>query len=96
MHIEQLITNNDGTIIDVRTPREFMGGHVAGSINIPVVELPYRMKDLKELSPPLLFCCASGNRSGHAAQFCTNQGLESYNAGAWTTVNYYKSLASQL
>lgn len=96
MNIEQLITKNLGTIIDVRTPMEFMGGHVAGSLNIPLIELPNSIADLKKLEHPLIFCCASGNRSGQAAQFCMNQGIESYNGGAWTTINYFKSIEHQL
>jgi phage shock protein E len=92
MNIEQYITNHQGTIIDVRTPMEFMGGNVAGSINIPLMEIPQKLNELKTLATPLIFCCASGNRSGQATQFCTNQGIEAVNGGAWTTVNYYQSL----
>jgi phage shock protein E len=95
MNLEQLIASDSGTIIDVRTPMEFMGGHVAGSINIPLMELPNRLEDVKSMDSPLIFCCASGNRSGQATQFCLNQGIEALNGGAWTTVNYYKSLTHQ-
>ena len=31
---------NERTIIDVRSPMEFMGGNIAGSINIPLQEIP--------------------------------------------------------
>lgn len=95
MNLEKLIASNAGTIIDVRTPMEFMGGHVAESVNIPLAELPYRMDEINAMSTPFIFCCASGNRSGQATQYCLNQGLEAYNGGAWTMVNYYKSLAYQ-
>jgi rhodanese-related sulfurtransferase len=37
---------------------------------------------------PLILCCASGNRSGHAAQFLQQHGLqEVYNGGGWMQVN---------
>ena len=36
MNIEKIIKEKKGTIVDVRTPAEFMGGNVAGSINIPL------------------------------------------------------------
>ena len=36
MNVAELISQNKGTIVDVRTADEFRGGHVAGSINIPV------------------------------------------------------------
>ena len=39
MDFKKLIKENRGTIIDVRTPMEFMGGNAAGSIIIPLQEL---------------------------------------------------------
>ena len=36
MTLEHFIKENRGTIVDVRTREEFMGGHVATSINIPL------------------------------------------------------------
>ena len=36
-------------IVDVRTPMEFMGGHVAGSINIPLNEVPERVEEFKSM-----------------------------------------------
>lgn len=39
---------NNKTIIDVRTPMEFMGGHVTGSINIPLNEIPQRVEEIKK------------------------------------------------
>ncbi len=56
------------TIVDVRTPEEFMGGNVAGSINIPLHELVSREAEVMALKQPVVFCCASGGRSGQATQ----------------------------
>jgi rhodanese-related sulfurtransferase len=95
MNIEQLIADNEGTVVDVRTPGEFMGGNVAGSINIPLSEIPYRMEELKNLKTPLILCCASGNRSGQADGFLSSNGINCVNGGSWMTVNYYKSLTPQ-
>ncbi len=91
MNIEKLIKENP-SIVDVRTRLEFSGGHVAGSLNIPLQEIQYRIEEFKTLKAPVLLCCASGNRSGIAAQFLSNQGIECINAGSWTDVNYYQSL----
>jgi len=88
MNIEKLIQEKQGTIVDVRTPEEFMGGHVAGSINIPLQELNSRMNELKALQTPLILCCASGGRSGMATQLLTQQGIPCGNAGSWLDVNY--------
>ena len=91
MNIENLIKENKGTILDVRTQGEFMGGNVAGSTNIPVQELTERMDEVNALTQPLILCCASGQRSGMAQQMLSNEGIECYNGGGWMDVNFYKS-----
>jgi predicted sulfurtransferase len=46
---------DDNTVVlDVRTPEEFMGGHVAGSINIPLQEIPDRLEELKSISDKII------------------------------------------
>lgn len=75
------------TIIDVRSHTEFMGGHVAGSINIPVQEILNRLDEIKRMSRPIILCCASGQRSSHAALLLQKQGIECSNGGSWLDVN---------
>jgi len=91
MNLENLIKENKGTIVDVRSYGEFMGGNVLGSINIPLDEIMQRIEELKNLKAPLILCCASGNRSGQAQHFLSQHGIECYNGGSWLDVNYYKS-----
>ena len=91
MDVENIIKENQGTIVDVRSYGEFMGGNVLGSINIPLDEIPQRIEELKNLKAPLILCCASGNRSGQAEHFISLHGIECYNGGSWLGVNYYKS-----
>lgn len=79
---------NKGTVVDVRTPAEFSGGHVAGSINIPLQELGSRMDEIKSLKTPLILCCASGGRSGMAAQILSQENIDCSNGGSWLDVNY--------
>jgi rhodanese-related sulfurtransferase len=73
----------------VRSYTEFMGGHVVGSINITLNDS--RKNHRNKLQMPLILCCASGNRSGQAQHFLSQQGVECYNGGSWLDVNYYKS-----
>jgi rhodanese-related sulfurtransferase len=68
-----------------------MGGNVAGSINIPLQEIQQRLEEVKNLKQPLVLCCASGNRSGMATQFLSQQGIECCNGGSWLDVNYYQT-----
>lgn len=91
MNIEKIIKEKQGTIVDVRTPAEFIGGNVAGSINIPLQEIQQRIDELKSLKQPLILCCASGNRSGQATHFLSQLGIECCNGGSWLDVNYYQS-----
>ncbi len=92
MKVEELVKENKCTVIDVRTPAEFRGGNVAGSINIPLQELDRKMEEIKKIKQPLVLCCASGGRSGIATQVLTQANIECYNGGSWLDVNYYQSL----
>ncbi|MFV0606217.1 MAG: rhodanese-like domain-containing protein [Niabella sp.] len=76
------------TIIDVRTPGEFMGGNVAGSVNIPLDELEARIDEIKQMPEPIVLCCASGNRSGAAANYLKSVGVDCTNGGSWLDVNF--------
>jgi phage shock protein E len=76
------------TIVDVRSQMEFQGGHVAGSVNIPLQEVPGRVQEFANMPQPLLLCCASGNRSGQAVAYLRQQGVECENGGGWMEVNY--------
>ena len=85
--IAEKINTPSATIIDVRTISEFSSGHVKGSINIPLDQIPNKIQSLKKMSRPLIMCCRSGMRSGSATQFLTKEGFdEVYNGGAWQTV----------
>jgi len=74
-------------IIDVRTPGEFAGGHVAGSRNIPLNTIGNRVNEIKKMKKPVVLCCASGARSGQATNMLQRQGVECANGGGWTRVN---------
>lgn len=76
------------TIVDVRTPSEFSGGNVSGSINIPLQEVQQRLDEIKSLPQPIILCCASGNRSGQATAFLKSVGVDCENGGSWLDVNY--------
>jgi len=63
---------DDGAqLVDVREAWEYGAGHVPGAVNIPLDELIDRIGELRE---PLVLVCASGNRSGMAAQYLTGRG----------------------
>lgn len=75
------------TIIDVRSPQEFAGGHVPNSINIPLGDIHNQIARLKKEGKPIIACCRSGARSGRATGMLKSAGVEAYNGGAWSSVN---------
>ena len=72
-------------IIDVRSPGEFAGGHIEGSVNIPLDRLENNLGKLKDKQQHIITCCASGMRSGSAKSLLKSKGYENvYNGGGWT------------
>jgi rhodanese-related sulfurtransferase len=70
-------------IIDVRTPSEYKGGHIKGSINIPLQNLESNLSKINKANP-VITCCASGMRSASAKGMLKSKGFEAYNGGSWT------------
>jgi rhodanese-related sulfurtransferase len=83
---------SEKTIIDVRTRAEYSGGHVNGSINIPLQEITMHIDEIRAMEQPIVFCCASGGRSGQATQYFKSIGVNCENGGSWLDVNYQMSL----
>ncbi|MEY4754226.1 MAG: hypothetical protein RJA44_1901 [Pseudomonadota bacterium] len=62
-------------VLDVRSRGEYAGGHIDGSINLPLDELAQRIGSIApDPHAPLLLCCQSGMRSGMACQLLAQQG----------------------
>lgn len=80
--------NKEYIIIDVRTREEFMGGHVAGSKNIPLLEILEHEEEINKMGKPIIFCCVSGARSGQATDYFKQKGVDCENGGSWLSVNY--------
>ncbi len=75
------------TVIDVRTPMEFAGGRVEGSINIPVDQIAQRIDELKAIEGSIVLCCASGMRSFSAWQYLQANCLANVSdGGPWYAV----------
>ena len=69
-------------IVDVRTPGEYQGGHIRGSLNLPLQSLSSGLSKLKK-DQPVITCCASGMRSASAKSLLKAQGFQVYNGGGW-------------
>lgn len=80
---------NGAVVIDVRTVGEFNEGHVEGALNIVLDTIPTRVEEIKSLGDQLITVCRSGARSGTAAEFLCDQGLDVINGGPWQNVDQY-------
>lgn len=78
-------------IVDVRTPGEYAGGHIKGSVNIPLDGLQGQLQKLKK-EKAVITCCASGMRSSSARRILLANGFkEVYNAGSWYNLKKFES-----
>jgi len=85
MNIQEFV-GKGAMIIDVRSPEEFSMGHISGSVNIPLQELVSRFSEIEGMHSPIIFCCASGNRSGQATHYAQGRNLECINGGGWSSL----------
>lgn len=84
------LISKGGLIIDVRSKGEYAGGHVKGSLNIPLDQLSAGAKKLKSKEQAIITCCASGIRSASARSFLKAQGFTNvYNGGSWFNLRNY-------
>ncbi|MFE4632372.1 rhodanese-like domain-containing protein [Streptomyces sp. NPDC056773] len=63
------------TVIDVRTPAEFAGGHLPGARNIPLDRMSSALEELRTGPAALLVVCAYGARSAQACRALAGHGL---------------------
>ena len=78
-------------LIDVRTPKEFASGHIAGAINISVQTLMTRLSEVPK-GKPLIVYCQSSTCSAEATGILNSAGYSNlYDMGsilAWTTAGF--------
>ncbi len=83
MNLNNIVNHKNVTIVDVREPFEFMLGHVAGAINIPLRNVMSRKEEFRVMAKPLVVYCRSGSRSQQAQLVLTASGVdEVYNGGS--------------
>ena len=85
----------DATLLDVRTPKEFSGGHYPGAVNIPLAELQQRLGEIMVMKQPIVAYWHSGYRSEMAVAILQESGIaKTYNGGGLSkllqqTENWY-------
>ena len=90
---EKLANAGKGTILDVRTPKEYAEGHVNGSVNINYFDKDFKDQVGKlDSTKPVYVYCHSGGRSSKAMNIMKSQGFKTiYNLtggyAAWKNVH---------
>ncbi len=83
------IISNGAKIIDVRTPGEFLQGHIVGATNVPLDVLNLKLSKFKK-DEAIITCCASGMRSKSAQSILQSNGFtQVYNGGGWRSLTKY-------
>lgn len=81
------LVKQGAVIVDVRSKSEFSGGHIKGSVNIPVDQLSKLLGQLPDKSKTIITCCASGMRSASAKNILNSYGYkEVHNGGGWISL----------
>jgi rhodanese-related sulfurtransferase len=62
---DELDSQSDTTLVDVRRPDEWAEGHIAGATHIPLDELQGRAAEVPD--GPVVFYCKTGDRAEMAA-----------------------------
>lgn len=62
------------SVVDVRTPPEFEGGHIASAVNVPVDQIQQASAGWDKNVPVVVYC-ATGARSADAAAYLAGAGF---------------------
>lgn len=85
-HLAQIV-NGDAFLVDVRSVGEFSQGHVKGSVNIPLDQIPNLLSKFKAKKNIVVFC-RSGMRSSQAKSILENNGFTNViNGGTWHNID---------
>lgn len=74
----QLRSQDDVLILDVRENDEYAAGHIPGATLVPLGQLASRLNELPR-DKTIVAVCRSGNRSGQATQLLLQNGFDAHN-----------------
>ena len=70
------MNKEDGVVVDLRTGKEFAGGHIVGAINIPSSEFANRMSELDQYKDsPVILVCKMGQHSSGSSKTLKEAGF---------------------
>jgi rhodanese-related sulfurtransferase len=84
---QYLSENKPAVVIDVRTPSEYLAGHIPDAQLIPVDEIEYRANEVPKDGKTIFVVCQGGGRSAAACEILSNLGYKNL-------VNIYNGMGS--
>jgi phage shock protein E len=74
---EKKMNTQKGQVIDVRTPKEFQSGHIAGAVNLHVYDKDFEQRiDKLDKNKPVYVYCKAGGRSAEAVESLKSKGFK--------------------
>jgi phage shock protein E len=73
--VENVRSQDDVVLIDVREDWEYAEGHIPGAVLIPLDQIPNRLNEIPQ-DKTAIAVCRSGNRSSQATNFLRQQGFD--------------------
>lgn len=79
-----MLETENAVLVDVRTPREYVGGHIKGAVSLPLDDVATKAsKMLPDKDAGVIVYCLSGARSGRVARMLARMGYQNVrNLGA--------------
>lgn len=75
--------NKDLIVVDVRTPTEFIHGHIGQAVNLPFDQFNLFIDEIKQWNKPVITCSANGIRALKAAKILRQHDIEAINGDRW-------------
>lgn len=74
---EKKMAAQKGQVIDVRMPKEFQAGHIAGAVNMHVYDKDFEQRlDKLDKNKPVYVYCKAGGRSAEATETLKSKGFK--------------------
>lgn len=74
---EKKMATQKGQVIDVRMPKEFQAGHIAGAVNMHVYDKDFEQRlDKLDKNKPVYVYCKAGGRSAEATETLKSKGFK--------------------
>lgn len=78
------LVQDGALLVDVRSAAEYAQGSLPKAKNIPLQELPKRLREFGPTDRTIILCCQTGTRSAIAANALKRAGYTSvFNLGSW-------------